>query len=350
MIRVLKAGALTTLQDLGRRGMQRYGVPVNGAMDESSHRIANILVGNDEGEATLECTLTGPTLRFEHDHLVALCGADLGALIDDERAPRGQPLLVRAGATLSFAGRRTGARVYLAARGGFDVEPVLGSRSTFLAGHFGGYHGRALARGDRLALRGKGHGYPEALRLMVQSGTPFASAAQPELPPPDGSLPTVRYIRGPQWEHFADAARAAFESEEFVITPESDRMGYWLSGPALPLAQPFEMVSEATSFGTVQVPPSGKAVVLMADRQGAGGYPKIGYVASVDLPLLAQAVPGDRLRFNEIDMAEAQRLYLARENGLAGLRATVARAMQPRHAPAPVAGESGIDDSEEDES
>ncbi|ARP80912.1 hypothetical protein CAL12_08700 [Bordetella genomosp. 8] len=331
MIRVLKPGALTQLQDLGRYGHQRYGVPVNGVMDEWSHRVANILVGNPDDAATLECTLTGPTLRFmpggRGERLIALCGADMQASIDGMPAPLNQPLLVRAGATLAFGERRRGARVYLAVRGGFDVPAVMGSRSTFARGGYGGFEGRAIARDDRLPLGAADTGYPGATRLLVQCGLPFVSAGLFELPAPAGHPDGLRAIQGPQWQAYTEAARTAFREQPFRIDSRSDRMGYRLEGPRLALSEPLEMISEAVAFGTVQVPPDGNPIVLMADRQSAGGYPKIAYVASVDLPLLAQAMPGDTVRFAIVTLDEAQALYLEREASLAALRARVASAM-----------------------
>jgi biotin-dependent carboxylase-like uncharacterized protein len=336
MIHVLKPGALSQLQDLGRYGHQRYGVPVNGAMDEWSHRIANILVGNPEDCATLECALTGPVLRFASDRLIALSGADMRASVDDMPAPPNQPLLVRGGATLRFGERRSGARLYLAVRGGFDVPPVMGSRSTFIRGAYGGFQGRALARDDRLPLCPADTGYPGATRLLVQCGTAFVSAGLFDLPAAEGALEALRVMAGPQWETFTDEARTAFSEQDFHIGNASDRMGYRLRGPRLSLSRPLEMVSEAVSFGTVQVPPDGDPIILMADRQSAGGYPKIAYVASVDLPLLAQAMPGDMVRFRMISLEQAQAAYLSREASLAALRVQVAQAMRPAATPATV--------------
>lgn len=329
MIRVLKPGALSQLQDLGRYGHQRYGIPVNGVMDEWSHRLANILVGNPDDTATLECTLTGPTLRFMRDRLIALSGADIQARIDDMPVPLNQPLLVRGGATLAFGERRRGARVYLAVRGGFDVPVVMDSRSTFLRGGYGGFRGRALARDDRLPLCPADAGYPGATRLLVQCGSTFVSAARFDLPAAGGALDALRAMPGPQWDVFTEAARTVFREQAFEIDHRSDRMGYRLRGAGLALSRPLEMVSEAVSFGTVQVPPDGNPIVLMADRQSAGGYPKIAYVASVDLPLLAQALPGDRVGFDMVTLEQAQGWYLEREASLAALRETVAQAMRP---------------------
>ncbi|WP_233235408.1 biotin-dependent carboxyltransferase family protein [Bordetella sp. LUAb4] len=328
MIRVLKPGALTQLQDLGRYGYQRYGVPVNGVMDEWSHRVANILVGNDETVATLECTLTGPTLQFQDERLIALCGADMRASVEGVMLPLNEPVLLRRGATLTFGECRRGARLYLAVRGGFDVEPVMGSTSTFARGHFGGFAGRALVKGDRLPLRAADAGYPRARRLLVQCGTPFVSAGVFDLPAQE-TPEALRAVRGPQWQAFTEEARTAFVSTPFTVDSQSDRMGYRLRGEVLKLTQPLEMISEATAFGTVQVPPDGNPIVLMADRQSAGGYPKIAYVASVDLPRLAQSLPGATLSFATVDMAEAQGLYLAREAALAALREQVTVAMTP---------------------
>ena len=255
------------------------------------------------------------------------------ARIDDMPAPLNQPLLVRGGATLGFGERRRGARVYLAVRGGFDVPVVMDSRSTFARGGYGGFHGRALARDDRLPLCAADAGYPAAMRLLVQCGSPFVSAALFDLPVAGGTLDGLRVMPGPQWEVFTEEARTAFREDAFVIDPRSDRMGYRLSGARLALSRSLEMVSEAVSFGTVQVPPDGNPIVLMADRQSAGGYPKIAYVASVDLPLLAQALPGASVRFAMVTLEQAQGWYLEREASLAALRARVEQAMRPAAPP-----------------
>jgi biotin-dependent carboxylase-like uncharacterized protein len=340
MMRVIKPGALSTLQDLGRYGYQRIGVPVNGAMDEWSHRVGNLLVGNPDEAVSLEITLTGPSLRFERDSLIAMTGADLRASLNGVPLPRNRAVLVRAGALLACGDRQEGARAYLAVRGGFQADTLMGSGSTFLRGGFGGMQGRALQKGDRVAVGSDAKRPTALIRIMVQSGSDMVIGpvlAQPWEPVPqaaealegeaDGAANpegvVLRCMPGPQWDRFEEDARKRFEDSAFRIDGRSDRMGYRLQGPTLLLKKPLEMVSEATPFGTVQVPPDGNPIVLMADRQSAGGYPKIAYVATVDLPRLAQSMPGESVAFLCITLEESQSLYLRREAALEALRAEV---------------------------
>ncbi len=331
LISVLKPGLSTTLQDLGRYGHQRFGVLVNGAMDTWSHRIANRLVGNDESAATLEITLVGPNLEFDADALIALTGGELDARIDGRAIGGWRPLLVRAGARLELGRVTLGARAYLAVAGGFAVTPLMGSRSTYLRGGFGGFQGRALVAGDRLAAG------PDAdLRRYADLWTRFEAGDGAFVQPPwsvarklawpfDATVP-IRAVPGPQWQRLDAESRRRFAYDEFRVGTDSDRMGYRLDGPRLRLSTPLEMLSDATDVGLVQLPPDGRAIVLMADRQTTGGYPRIAVVSTVDLPRLAQLLPGQRLRFAPITLAESQALLLARE---AELRA-IARAIEAK--------------------
>ena len=312
MIEVLAPGPLSSLQDLGRHGFQRYGVGPAGAMDDWSHRLANLLVGNLPEEATLEITLLGPSLRFHEATLIAITGADLGARLNDQPVTPGWPLRVAAGSLLAFGRRRLGCRAYLAVRGGYAVAPVMGSRSTARRAGFGGFEGRALRKGDRLAI---GPSSDVTARLPPAPPAGFVSA---ECPAP-GPAP-LRVLTGQQWAQFSAEAQQRLLGEAYVVHQQSDRMGYRLSGPPLALRAPLEMISEAVAFGTVQVPPDGQPIVLMADRQTTGGYPKIASVLSIDLPRLAQAVPGDTLRFAPSTLAEARVLDAARESTLARLQ------------------------------
>ena len=321
-----KPGMLSVIQDRGRYGYQRLGVPVNGVMDEWSHRIANILVGNDVWAATLEITLLGPMVRFERDVLIAVTGADIVLTIEGTPAPLHRSLLVRGGAKVVFGKCRTGARAYLAVRGGFDVAPVLESRSTFVRGGFGGMDGHALQKDDRVAIGDANTGYPY-LHAALLRGDPggLAFVAGPEIPiePNEAMLTALRFIPGPQWSDFTDEAQSHFTESDYRIHARSDRMGYRLEGPMLSLRAPLEMISEATNFGTVQIPPDGQPIVLMADRQGAGGYPKIAYVITADLPALAQAMPGESLGFEAVDIDTAEKAYLEQEDVLARLQHAV---------------------------
>ena len=328
---VLHPGQLATVQDGGRIGHQAEGIPIAGAMDALSLRVANLLVGNDEHAAALECTLVGPTLRFDEHTLIALGGADLGVTANGIALPLWRAICIPAGTTLNSASAVRGCRGYIAVAGGIDVPPVLGSRSTYLRASLGGYEGRALHRGDRLPL-----GAPTELGLRI--GAAVAKdrgrdrvavamwGASASLVPFYSGSTTVKVVEG---EHTglltADSAERMWGTE-FRVGAQSDRMGYRLESGDSPLSlrAPCEILSEAVAFGTVQLPPGGNPIVLMADRQTTGGYPRIGEVASVDLPLVAQLKAGDRLRFQRISLEEAQRLYLAREDNIRQARSAIA--------------------------
>ena len=332
-LRIVKPGPLSSLQDLGRNGYQRFGVIASGALDEWSHRVANLLAGNAADEATLEITLIGPSIVFERATLLCLCGADLSPQIAQRAVPMNRPVLARAGSQLDFGARVSGCRSYLAVHGGFAVEPVMGSRSTYLRAGFGGYKGRALRKGDVLDV-GTGdpmRHYPGLGAALEVSGEPFVSFAESRFAPvahpcsgiahaSPGAATPIRAIAGQQWDAFTADAQRHFFADAYRVGLNSDRMGYRLEGPALALRAKLEMISESVSFGTVQVPPDGSPIVLMADRQTAGGYPKIAAVASVDLPLLAQCVPRDTIRFEQVTLDDAQRLLLDREAAIEAVR------------------------------
>ena len=312
-IQVIKPGVQSQLQDLGRLGFQDLGVPVCGVMDEWSHRIANLLVGNAQDEATLEIVLMGPSLLFEAATQVAICGADLSPRLNGEPVPMQQCIEVPAGGQLEFGRRVGGLRAYLAVRGGFDVAPVMGSRSTYVRGGFGGFQGRALRKGDVLAFADAPAAAPApALHIPGQ------------LPPSDlATVTPVRVVVGEHWTDFSDETQALFSAATYKINPQSDRMGYRLDGPALPRREAVELISEAMGFGTIQVPSDGQPIVLMAERHSAGGYPKIAHVIAVDLPVLAQLAPQQQLRFEIVSLETAQSLYLQREKTMAQLRQTL---------------------------
>ncbi|WP_275120716.1 biotin-dependent carboxyltransferase family protein [Alkalihalobacterium chitinilyticum] len=326
-INILRPGLLTTIQDLGRVGFQKYGVIVSGAMDSYALRIGNLLVGNDEGEAAFEITLTGPTIEFEQDILIAITGADLSPTIEKVPVPLYKPVYVRKGSVLQFGPCVSGCRAYMAFGGGFDIEEVMGSRSTYLRAGIGGHKGRALKAGDQLTIN---TGRPQSTRLIEELSTssdrPFTttswSVATTFLQPVTKEN-TIRVIPGTHYERFTPESRQAFFDQTFSVTPQSDRMGYRLSGPSLELSEAFEVISEAVALGTIQVPSDGNPIVLLADRQTTGGYPRMAQVVSVDISLMAQLKPGDKVRFKEVTVQEAEQLYLKREHELSGLRAAV---------------------------
>ncbi len=319
-IQVLRPGLLSTFQDRGRHGFQHLGVPVGGAMDQRAHELANLIAGNEDDTATLEITLLGPTLRFDVPACIALAGADLSPTVNGEPVPMSRPLVIRAGDVLAFGARRSGVRCYLAWHGGVDLPEVLGSRSTHLRGAMGGFHGRALQKGDVLQLnRTLKEDACDALATDLSGMAIY-------LPSPLANNPRqrLRVMRGPHTGLFTDEAVRALFDEGFVIANESDRMGYRLQGPRLALRQERQLLSEGATAGSIQVPSDGQPIVLMADRQSIGGYPKIGHVATVDLPRLAQCMPGEVLHFEEISVAQAQQQDNLREQALAALRVSLA--------------------------
>lgn len=321
MITITKGGLLTTVQDLGRYGgYQKDGISASGVMDTIAHRISNLLVGNGEHLATLEITLMGPTILFHRNALIAICGGDLSPTINGEEVQSWRTVFVKKGSILKFGPCKKGCRAYLAVAGGFSVPTVMNSKSTFLKAGIGGYKGRALQAGDELLF-----GLYSLLSLKMQDelldrkSTGFKEgkwSVPSNLIPVFKSDTPIRVIKGRNYHQFTEESRKSFFNEPFVITPQSDRMGFRLSGPLLTLEKTEEIMTEAVGFGTIQVPADGKPIILLADRPTTSSYPKIGQVASVDLPLVAQAKPGDQLYFTEITHREAQLLYLQKERQL----------------------------------
>jgi antagonist of KipI len=289
VIRVVKPGMLSTIQDRGRWGYQTFGVSVSGPMDMLSHGLANRLLGNAEDAATIEVTLLGPELDFGSDATIVVTGAQFELRLDDREI---DPLVthrITAGARLRFGPRRRGARAYLGVAGGIQVPTVLGSRATHLVSGMGGLDGRALRPGDVLPI----------------SPTPPGDVRRvPRVPLPQGAA-RVRVVPGPDAERFTAAAMTALTGTRYAITPESDRMGYRLKGQALERCAASEIISGATAIGSLQVPASGQPILLMADRQTAGGYPRIATVITADLPAAGQLAPGDTIEFQLCDQAEA---------------------------------------------
>ncbi|HEX6989277.1 MAG TPA: 5-oxoprolinase/urea amidolyase family protein [Bacillota bacterium] len=297
VIEVLEPGLLTTVQDLGRFGHQSLGISPAGAVDPAALILGNRLVGNPIGAAALESTLLGPTLRFGVDCWIAVTGADLGAVLEDGRpVPVGAAVPVRAGQTLRFAGGTRGCRAYVCVAGGIDVPPVLGSRATDLMGRIGGIdRGRPLRAGDRLPLGA----VDPAMRIPAGRRTAWRFV-------PDRF--DLRVVVGPQRDHFSEDALETFFGSTYTVTPASDRTGVRLAGPAVARAE-LEMLSEGQALGAVQIPPDGRPIVLLAGRATVGGYPKLGVVVTPDVAALAQARPGDTVRFRRVSGPEAIEVY-----------------------------------------
>jgi antagonist of KipI len=295
---------LTTVQDLGRWGHQTAGVPVAGPMDVYSHRLANQLVGNSENAAALEITLVGPELTADGDLLCALAGAEFTVLVGGHAVRPVGAFRVPAGATVRFLERRTGARATLAIRGGIAVPPVFGSRATSVLSHIGPLGGRPLAAGDTLPIGDE-----------RRFDDPIASAYPLTLPRGGARL---RVIPGPHDGMFTRAAHETLLSARYRVTPRSNRMGYQLDGGRLEHTGAADVLSDATPAGSIQVPGSGQPILLMADRQTTGGYPKIATVISADLPLAGQLAPGDWIEFVACTRAAAVDALRVQERRLTG--------------------------------
>jgi antagonist of KipI len=301
-VHVVRPGLLTTVQDLGRWGHQASGVPVAGPMDTFSHRLANALVGNASAAATLEITLIGPELQFERACSIAIAGADFEVTCSGRPVPIGVSTWLEDGARLQFGRRRTGARAYLAVAGGILTPLLLGSRATHLVSAMGGVRGRALAANDV---------------LPIQAGLSPAPARRASgLTLPASGRARLRVLPGPQADWFGPDAFRALSSTSFRISPRSNRMGYRLEGPQLLRQRHEEPISEPLTFGAIQVPTAGEPILLMADRQTAGGYPKIGCVIAADLPIAGQLAPGDFIEFDICGRQQAGAALIARERPL----------------------------------
>ena len=305
LLRVVKPGMLTTVQDLGRWGRQGLGVPVAGPMDLYSHQLANSLVGNDSTAAALEITLIGPELEADDDVTCAVSGAAFAMLCGDAAAPMNGPFILPAGRRLRFGARGAGARATLAVRGGLLVPQLFGSRATSVVARLGGLDGRPLKAGDELRVGGPaGTASPRHAPVHPSANRGAGASLVPALPMPSGGA-RLRVIRGPQAKMFTTAAYDALFASRYAITSNSNRMGYRLEGAALTHVGGADILSDATPIGSIQVPAAGQPILLMADRQTTGGYPKIATVISADLPLAGQLAPGDWIEFHECTRAQA---------------------------------------------
>lgn len=293
-IKILDAGLLTTVQDLGRYGFQRYGVSASGVMDEYSAKIANKLVGNKVGEAVLETTLKGVQIEFLQNTAVAITGGNCDVTLNGTKIELWQSYLVNRGDILKMGICRSGLRNYLAFAGGIDVPIIMNSKSTNLKAKVGGFNGRKLMTGDVLSV---GVGSLEAPLTLNKHCIPTYSKDI-----------KVGVILGQQDDHFTEAGIKTFLNETYTVTQESDRMGIRLSsvsGATIEHKNGADIISDGITFGAIQVPGSGQPIVMMADRQTTGGYTKIGNVISSDLAKLAQATPGTKVKFVEYTLEQA---------------------------------------------
>jgi antagonist of KipI len=306
-LELIEVNGLATIQDSGRTGWRRFGVPVSGPMDAFAFHAANKLAGNASNCAALEIGLGDITLRAKRDCLVAVAGVGYGLSIYVWDFPLWGSYYVRAGWTIRLNKLDAGMWAYLAISGGVLSQPVLDSASTNLRGHFGGLDGRQLQVGDILRSGTPSRSLNElAARTLPESARPIYS-----------DNPVIDFIMGPQEKYFTDESIATFMSQKYMVSNTSDRMGYRLEGASLKHRSNAELISEGMTMGAIQVPSSGQPIVMMADSPTTGGYPKIGTVASADLPLLAQCVPGkSKIRFQETTVARAQKKYRELMSGL----------------------------------
>lgn len=324
--KVVAPGLLTTVQDLGRPGFQSIGVTESGAVDSYALRLGNWLLLNTEDAAALEVSLLGPTLQALRTTAVCVTGADLGACLNDEPLPLWAAVKVVPGDRISFSGPRRGCRAYLCVAGGFDVPPVMGSRSTDLLGRLGGLDGRALRAGDLLPVGRPSR--PTAALAGRRVPDPFVPDYPDEL--------TARVVLGPQDDFFTPAGIQALLTGTYTISPQSNRMGSRLDGPAVEHSRGADIISDGMPLGGIQVPPSGQPIVLLQGRQTMGGYTKVATVISPDVGRIGQLCPGDRVRFTAVSVGDAHRIARAEWAHLDQARRTLLTLPDPGTAPAPV--------------
>jgi len=308
---VIQPGAYTTVQDRGRFGYQQSGVPICGVVDSFAYRVANALVGNIQGEAVLEATILGPTLKVLNPGVIAVTGGNLSPLLNDSPLPMWESVAIHPGDTLHFKGVKSGCRAYIAVAGGIDVPVIMGSRSTYVAGKIGGIDGRPLAAGDGLK-RGEGKG---KAGIQVPSG----------LVPDYTDDIEIRVILGPQDDYFSDGIERFFTSI-FKVSAKADRMGYRLEGAPITHKEGVakSIISEPSVPGGIQVPPDGQPIILLVE-QTVGGYTKIATVISPDIGKVGQAKPGNRIHFQPVELEEAHRILRMEEEKIESIQALTSR-------------------------
>jgi biotin-dependent carboxylase-like uncharacterized protein len=307
-IRIISPGLMTTIQDYGRDGYREYGVPASGAVDKLSMKFANMLVGNVGDEAVLEMTITGSDIMFQINTAIAITGADLSPRINGNIVEMYKTIYISKGDILEFTASIRGARAYVAFWGGIQIASVMGSKSTYIRGGFGGLEGRKLTSGDVLSLN------------LKETFKYFGIRKIPEhLIPQFENEATIRVVLGPDKETFTDEGIEVFLNSKFTLTNQWDRMGCRLEGPKIAHKNSPDIISSGLIPGTIQVPGHGNPIVMMSDAQTTGGYARIANVISVDMPYMAQLKPGDRVKFCRIELDEAHRLIREQEGKLVNL-------------------------------
>lgn len=310
-ILINKAGILTTVQDLGRNGFQRFGINPNGAMDKIALRLINSLLENDEHEAVLEMHFPAAEILFEESAFFAIGGADFGAKLNGKIIENWRIYFAEKGSILSFSEKVFGNRAYLSIKNGFKIEHILNSKSTNLIAKFGGFNGRKLQNDDRIEFKDKSQ-HSKLKSQISNKLIPFYSR-----------FPTVRVVACAEFENLTALSEQDFLKTDFKISQNSDRMGFRLQGKSLYLFDNIELISSAVNFGTIQLLPDGQIITLMADHQTSGGYPRIASVIPTDLPLLAQLGANDKIAFHLVSNEEAENLAYEFERDLNFLKTAV---------------------------
>ena len=293
---ILQPGMLTTVQDLGRFGYQRLGVPAAGAMDQFAIKIGNRLLLNSDKAAALEATFMGPSIKAISDTIIAITGGDLGATLNGKSLPMWESISLKEGDTISFEGPRAGIRAYISVTGGIDVPLIMESRSTYLRSNIGGYLGRPLQQGDILSSNTSNEEVVKGRKVSA------------DIVPSYGGNVTLRVVLGPQDVEFTGDGINTFLNSEYVVTPQMDRMGIRLEGTEIKHREKADIISDGIMFGSIQIPGNGQPIIMMADRQTTGGYTKIATIISIDIPKIAQAQPGDKIQFDKVTVEDAQNL------------------------------------------
>lgn len=303
-ITIIDPGLLATIQDKGRYRLQKYGIPVSGTMDPVSLEIAQMLVGNDPSASGLEFSMYGAKLRAEKDMYLSITGAKVEPTVDDERVSMWAPIFVHKGQIIHIPPATVGNWIYVAVAGRMNLPFIMGSQSTYTRARIGGREGRALKKGDTIEWISF-HTQAAIFKNQVENNTPHWSVNGSAVLPLQQN-PKIRVLKGSEYHRFDASSQQAFSKDSYTVTLASDRMGYQLKGQPLRLADEFNLLSEGVTYGTIQVPTSGQPIILMADRQTTGGYPKIAQVIRADLPLLAQARPGSKLQFTFVSLKDAE--------------------------------------------
>lgn len=298
---VKNGGPLTTVQDLGRFGYQKFGMPTAGVMDKFSYKIANLLVDNEEDEAVLEYTLKGPNLKFEEDAIISVTGAESLVKLNDKKIKMWKSHYIEKGSVLEISSTKKGLRGYIAFKSGFNLPEIMGSKSTYLRGNLGGYEGRKLKSGDVLEISEKVFRKNYNLKSLDKKNRP------------DFSQKNIRVIMGPQDDFFSQKGISKFLKREFKVSSQADRMGYRLEGPKIEHKNGADIITDGIAEGSIQVSGNGKPIIMLADSQTTGGYTKIATVITIDIDIVSQKKPGDLIAFEKIDLKTAQKLIKKRK-------------------------------------